>query len=100
MEEREIFWSLIAIIRKNRKKIPEQILTKVGKISADVERVMGCPMGRVDYNAVLSTLTKLLKENYGKIPKEIQEKIKEALKSIKPVEKTDTLEPHAAAGGD
>lgn len=100
MKEREIFWNLINIIGKNKKKIPSQILTKVKEISEEVQKVMRCPMGRVDYESALSTLTKFLKENYGKIPKEIQEKIKEALKSIKPVEKLETLEPHAAAGGD
>jgi len=79
-------------IRKHGKNIPTQILTEAEQISADVERVMRCQRGRVDYESVFSTLKKLLEENLAELPKEAQEEIKETLKGLNS-EKTEELVP-------
>jgi len=74
----ESFWELITIIRRNEKKISKEILEKVEEILAQVRIVMSCYVGIVDYKSALSSLKKVLKANYGKFPKEIQEKINKA----------------------
>lgn len=97
LEAEEIFWNLVKTIRNHKKDIPKQISTEVTQISADCERAMGCPTGRVDYESALSTLKKLLEENCAKFPKKIQEEIGKTLENFTPKQQ-ESMEPEFGPG--